>query len=111
MKRRTLISSAESRPARAQHTSPCGDCPWRRNSLRGWLGSLTSHEWLRAAHGEARIDCHTLRGPQCAGAATYRSNVCKRPKDAGLLLLPPDRGNVFATPAEFAEHHAAEADQ
>jgi len=60
---------------------------------------------MLAAHGEERIECHTLLGAQCAGAAIYRANVAKRPRDKGVLLLERDRRTVFATPTEFMEHH------
>lgn len=96
--RRRLVSSDEATPSRTQHTRPCGDCPWRRDALEGWLGNLTADAWLAAAHGDARIDCHTLIGPQCAGSAIYRANVCKLPRDPATLRLPADRRNVFAEP-------------
>jgi len=40
---------------------PCNDCPWRRKSCAGWLGPFGIK--------------------QCAGAAVYRANVCKSPRD------------------------------
>lgn len=103
--RRRLVSGDEAKRATRQHTRPCGDCPWRRDALPGWLGSLTIDEWLRATHGEARIDCHTLRGVQCAGAAIYRGNVCKSPRDPKILRLPADRTTVFASPTQFIDYH------
>jgi hypothetical protein len=77
--------------------------------MEGWLGSMSVEAWLAAAHGEARIDCHTLKGPQCAGAAIYRANVGKLPRDRDLLRLPSDRVTVFATRPEFVEYHASAA--
>jgi hypothetical protein len=103
--RRRLVSSDEAVPTDKQHTKPCGDCPWRRDSLPGWLGGVPAETWLRGAHGEERIDCHTLIGPQCAGSAIYRANVCKAPRDPDVLRLPKDKANVFASPTEFLEHH------
>lgn len=104
MKRR-LTTSDEAEQTTRQHVKPCGDCPWRKDSIPGWLGTMTAVEWVRAAHGEAQIDCHTRIGPQCAGAAIYRANVCKSPRDPGLLVLPADRDLVFCSPAYFAGHH------
>ena len=46
-----------------------------------------------------------ILGPQCAGAAVYRSNVCKRPHSLAILRLPADRTLVFASPIEFRSHH------
>lgn len=105
MKRRVLVSSDEAVPATRQHTKPCGDCPWRRDALPGWTGGLTPETWIRGAHGDEQIDCHTLTGAQCAGAAIYRANVCKRPRNPETLRLPADRDHVFESPTEFLEHH------
>lgn len=102
--------------------SPCGECPWRRISLPGWLGPFEAGEWVALAHSDEPIACHTTLGVQpdedsqvvwldprirqCAGAATYRANVAKRPRTLGVITGPVDRVKVFATPAEFKEHHA-----
>lgn len=101
-----LISADQARPATRQHRKPCRDCPWQRTALNGWLGGLTADDWLQAAHGEARIDCHTRTGAQCAGAAIYRANMAKRPRDLDTLQLPADRGRVFSHPEQFRQHHA-----
>lgn len=103
--RRQLVSSDEARPARGQHKQPCSDCPFARTALAGWLGSDTPASWMKMAHGETRMECHTLIGAQCAGAAIYRANVCKKPRDPALLTLPADRVKVFAGPPEFLRHH------
>lgn len=105
-KRGQLITTEEARPAQGQHKSPCSDCPWARRSLAGWLGSATREEWLGDAHGEARIECHTLIGAQCAGAAIYRANVSKLPRDGSLLRLPSNPELVFADKHEFWDHHS-----
>lgn len=106
MTRRQLISSDEAAEAKGQHEKPCSDCPWARAALHGWLGGLSVDEWLAAAHGEANIECHALQGAQCAGAAIYRANMCKLPRDPDILRLPANRASVFATPMEFREHHS-----
>lgn len=109
-----MKSSDDAKPCNRQHRKPCSDCPWRRVALPGWLGTVTADDWIQAAHGEVRIDCHTKRGtrapfgPQCAGAAVYRANVCKTPRDRNLLVLQENREKVFATPAEFLAHHRRE---
>ncbi len=111
MKRRQLITTDEAKQSCGQHKKPCSDCPWARRSLAGWLGGFPLRDWLLAAHSEERIECHTKRGfdkdtPQCAGAAIYRSNVAKLPRDPSILILPKDVEIVFATPMEFERHHA-----
>jgi hypothetical protein len=105
VKKGQLITHDQAKPCKEQITQPCTDCPWARTALPGWLGALTADEWLREAHGEARIDCHTLKGPQCAGAAIYRANMLKLPRDRNTLRLPKDKTKVFATPTEFKNHH------
>lgn len=102
---RKLVTSDEARPCAVQPTQPCSDCPWARASLPGWLGGASVEEWLTAAHGEEIIPCHTLVGPQCAGAAIYRRNVAKLVRDPEALKLPADRTLVFASKAEFTQHH------
>jgi|SRR3974390_154512 len=99
-----LIIKAKRTPC--QHKTPCSDCPWAREALKGWLGALTPDEWIAIIHGEAIIDCHTQAPWQCAGAAIYRANVCKTPRYGVILQLEPDTGKVFATPEEFLKHHA-----
>ncbi len=111
MTRRQLLTTEDAVLAKGQHTKPCSDCPWARTALRGWLGGtgpVTEQidDWLKEAHGDADIPCHVLTGAQCAGAAIYRTNVCKRHVAPGVLLLPADREKVFATPMEFRAHHS-----
>jgi hypothetical protein len=100
-----LISGEEARPAKRQHKTPCSDCPWARRALPGWLGNPTADEWLRSAHGESLIDCHTRIGMQCAGSAIYRANMAKVCRSPEILTLPPNKLIVFATPMEFKAHH------
>lgn len=105
--KRQLIScdDKEAVLATRQHTKPCSDCPLSRGSLPGWLGSDDPQTWLRMLHGETRIECHTLLGAQCAGAAIYRANVAKLVHDRSQLWLSQDTKAVFANPAEFLKHH------
>lgn len=104
---RKLISSDEARQAAGQHTRPCSDCPWSRQSLNGWLGGESIEAWLAQARSDHSIECHTLHGAQCAGAAIFRANTCKTSRDSAVLSLPADRTRVFASPEEFRGHHSA----
>lgn len=105
MSKGKLIASSLNNMSRRQHTTPCSDCPWKRDSLPGWLGSHTANEFIAMAHGEVQYTCHVIVNQQCAGMAVYRRNVCKQPHDPATLRLPADRETVFATPAQFLEHH------
>lgn len=100
----------------------CNDCPWRRESMAGWLGNEAPEPFVARAHSEQAYPCHvevdytdpeweaTLElddtGPhQCAGLAVFRSNVGKLPRDPEVQVLPSDRENVFSSNAEFINHH------
>jgi hypothetical protein len=65
--------------------------------------------------GETPIACHlTIRKDgewvegtrQCAGAARFRANVCKSPRDPSVREgCRPDHERVFSTVQEFNDHH------
>lgn len=109
--RRQLICGDEAEIATRQPTEPCGDCPFARHSIPGWLGSLSVDDWVRSAHGDCAIDCHALIAKdgsafQCAGAAIYRANVDKKCwPQTGALELPRNKTKVFVSPMEFEAHH------
>lgn len=103
---RKLVSSDEARPAAKPLTKPCSDCPWRRDSLPGWLGTISTDQWLEWAHGETVVLCHTVGNQQCAGMSVYRANVCKSPRDKTIQRLPADHDVCFSTPMEFKAHHS-----
>lgn len=89
-----------------QHVKPCSECPWRRTAPRGWLGlGLKPEYYIEGAHGEAWIHCHMTAAHQCAGAAIYRSNVCKEPRNKTYLRLPRDHKTIFSSATEFLKHH------
>lgn len=103
--KKKLISFEEGTVVKKQHSKPCSDCPFLRDALPGWLAGTSPKEWMAMAHGETLFECHVLLGAQCAGSAIYRANVCKVTKDQHILKLRPDRKLVFASPAEFLDHH------
>lgn len=93
---------------------PCVECPWRRDSVPGYLGPYSAEIWTRMAHSELPIACHmTIRKEswespgvrQCAGAAIFRANVCKSPRNPEVAVMPSDTDTVFAWNDEFVEHH------
>lgn len=100
-----LIAANVNHVSNRQHCAPCSDCPWRRDSLPGWLGGGEPQEFIDMAHGEYKYPCHVIVNQQCAGMAIYRANVVKCPRDASILRLPGDTDKVFATPVEFLNHH------
>ena len=101
-----------------QHTKPCNDCPFRRQSLPGWLGDNGLEDFIILAVSDIKMPCHLTPGngaapncelhpeaSQCAGRAIFLSNMCKSPRDSSVLKLPADRETVFSRPQEFVEHH------
>ena len=100
-------------------TKPCGQCPFARWVKPGALGGSPVSMYLGQSIGPFMLPCHKAcdfddpewkskigNVSQCAGAAIYRANVgvsAAMPK--GLLSLPKDTDNVFATHAEFMAHH------
>jgi hypothetical protein len=103
---RQMLTHRDAKPRKRQHTAPCSDCPWARKALHGWLGGMSAQEWIQAAHGESRAECHTVSNQQCAGMAIYRANVHKVVRDPSVLSLPANRVSVFASFTEFLNHHA-----
>lgn len=102
---RKLISKGEAAPATKPLTSPCSDCPLRRDALHGWLGGYTPEEYARLCHSDEVVECHVHAGSRCAGLAIYRRNVAKwQPREHEL---PKDPDTVFSTRAEFLDHHKA----
>lgn len=91
----------------------CNDCPWRRNAVAGWLGPYDADQWVQLAHSDEPIACHETivddeswtEAKQCRGAAQYRANVAKAPRDPDIAVGPTDREGIFANPAEFKEYH------
>lgn len=91
---------------------PCNECPWRRDAMPGHLGPMDAREWAQAAHGETAIACHkTLSGDgwegasQCRGAAIFRENVCKNPRNPTITTGPEDHDQVFSSNEQFVNHH------
>jgi hypothetical protein len=102
---RKLVSSDEAEPTPIQHRAPCSDCPFRLNALPGWLGHETPDGFIAIAQSDGIYPCHTKIGPQCAGLAIFRANICKLPRDRRALRLPRDPLRIFASVAAFLSHH------
>lgn len=110
----TSIEDAMTREYPEATASPCNECPWRRAAASGWLGPYTVEEWIETAHSELPIACHkTLpigggwgeSTRQCKGAAIFRENVFKSPRNQTIAAGPADTERVFGTNAEFIDHH------
>lgn len=95
---------------------PCDQCPWRREAMPGFLGPHGAKEWAEMAHDDIPIMCHkTLRHGQhdfddpeirqCRGAAIFRANIHKRPRNPTAETGPRDTKTVFSWDNEFIDHH------
>ena len=92
--------------------SACNECPWRTKSLRGYIGPHSAEKWIAIAHSDAPIACHKtikmdeeLDGTkQCAGAARFRANVNKLPRNRSVAVGPEDE-TIFTSSEAFVNHH------
>jgi hypothetical protein len=103
----------------------CNECPWRREAAPGHLGPYGPEKWVDIAHSEAAIACHKTitvvnedgegdwEDPQirqCFGAAQFRKNVFKSPRDPEVAATDSrDLDAFFAWGNEFIAHHQGES--
>lgn len=105
------------------HTNPCAACPFRKESLPGYLGASTPTEFmLHTLDQEVRMPCHSAidyedkdwyrsqypQAPLCAGALAFMCNTAKSPRDPDLRDARNQvgrRDDVFGNRKEFLEHH------
>lgn len=60
---------------------PCIECPFNKNSLKGYLGGFTVNETLEVANSEQSFLCHLTREnntkSECVGRLLYSTKTCK----------------------------------
>lgn len=98
---------------------PCNDCPWRKEAKAKWLGPYLPREWIAIVHSESPIACHqTIRNTdieghgdwddpsmrQCMGAAMFRHNVGKRPRNPSIAWQEAD-DNILESNEDFMDLH------
>lgn len=99
--------------------APCGECPFRRSSTRGWIGPYDSPEELLhvAVTMDQPFPCHLTMGGSCTddddanaeesycvGTLRFFANTGKLSRDRQRPREEKDP-RVFKTHAEFLEHH------
>jgi hypothetical protein len=108
---------------------PCKECPFRRNSVPGWLGDLSGQpEVFVDAIDNTIIPCHmrvewdeemeenlVIDGEQnpCIGALSFCKNSVKFPRAArqkgtayyNLIKQAVENPDVFQWRNEFVKHH------
>jgi hypothetical protein len=107
-----------------KHKKPCKECPWRKNSAKGWLGNSTPEQFVQQLHQGAKLPCHLgvdyedpawqdklEDAPYCAGALAAMDKICKLPHDRehvaamNEVCAEVDPDEILSAFGEFQEHH------
>ncbi|MEY8200093.1 MAG: hypothetical protein RPS47_12685 [Colwellia sp.] len=84
---------------------PCKDCPFKKNSLKGWLGKSRMSEIIEANS----FVCHKNTDLQCAGHMLINGNDNGFVRLAGRMGISLDlsgREMVFDSKNDCISHHA-----
>lgn len=85
--------------------TPCKNCPFRKDSLKGWLGKERITEIVNASS----FVCHKKTDLQCAGFMILKGQESDFVQLAGRLKLDTGlRGKelVFETKEDCIKHHS-----
>ncbi len=103
--------------------TPCNDCPFRKNSLAGWLADYTPQQLHTIVMNEMPFPCHLTHeddleweeagseeNPLCAGALMYMKKNAKSPRRQDLHIIVKDIpladcDNILSV-TEFFKHHS-----
>jgi len=83
---------------------PCKDCPFRKDTLKGWLGKERMQEIL----DQQSFVCHKKTHLQCAGHMLINGNDNEFFRLAGRLGIPLELSGkelVFDSREACAAHH------
>lgn len=97
---------------------PCAACPFKEDSLRGWLGGETVQSTLDFVNREVDFACHKTRHKKeenmsrCKGYLLFMKKQCKLPKynkDLEKCVREIDyneaqESNILSVP-NFIKHH------
>lgn len=84
---------------------PCKDCPFRKDSLGGWLGGKRMKEILKSDS----FVCHKKTDFQCAGFMHIQGERSKFVRLAGIMGLDTKltgKELIFETKEECIKHHS-----
>lgn len=99
---------------------PCNECPFRKDSLRGWLSAYSPTELHQIVMNEKPFPCHMTHdgdiewedagsktNPLCAGALIYMKQAFKSPRnpDIAKCVKNIDRDTNILSVPEFFSHH------
>lgn len=83
---------------------PCADCPFRKDTMKGWLGSERMTEILQ----QDSFVCHKKTHLQCAGHMLilgHHNAFVKLADRMGITLELSGRELIFNTANECINHH------
>lgn len=86
--------------------APCKNCPFRKDTLRGWLGSDRMTEILESQS----FVCHKKTNLQCAGHMLVNGQKNDFVRLAGRLGIELDLSGkelVFDSAEECIQHHSS----
>lgn len=114
------------KPIKYDIKTPCQQCPFRKLSLPGYLGSYTPETVIQHLNFEIPFLCHThvektvgyedpkwdekVEPQHCAGALIFTRNMCKLPRDAkhaAAVRDVKDCPEVFENIPDFMKHHSS----
>ncbi|GAA5141227.1 DUF6283 family protein [Thalassotalea piscium] len=84
---------------------PCSDCPFRKDSLKGWLGEQRMTEIL----DHRAFVCHKKTDKQCAGHMLingHNNDFVRLANNLGIELELSGKELVFETKKECISHHS-----
>ena len=87
-------------------TKPCGECPFRADSMEGWLGE----DRMRGILEQGSFTCHkTNKGLQCAGHMIIRgeqNDFVALANGMGIDLDLSGQELIFQNESDLIAHHA-----
>lgn len=87
--------------------TPCADCPFRKDTMKGWLGK----ERMQGILKDDGFTCHKTSGAmikQCAGHMLIKGDdnaFVALAKRLGITLKLSGREKVFDTQQDCINHH------
>ena len=84
--------------------APCANCPFRKDSLKGWLGRDRMTEILNSS----TFVCHKDNTLQCAGHMLIKEDgneFVRLAEQMDITLKLSGRDKVFETEQECVDHH------
>lgn len=97
-----------------KHKKPCSQCPFLKDSKKGYFGPFTPEMYLRQAHSEGGVFCHTANHGEkfsvvCVGSLQHANASCKIYANPKLYDYQKQVGkNVKVLDySEFKMHHMA----